>query len=160
MGSNNADPRDRGFIRHLRNSVDLSFFNSNKNFNLLNYDQFLDMLEDFPIVDNSYVNLNTLPRFQKKKYVVLSVNIFSLSSKFNDLASYIDSLTSKNITIIALLVQETWGANNVFSFPNFKFDYINRTNRSGGGVAIYANCNYKPKFKNKIMIVSNNLHIF
>ena len=110
------------------------------------------MLEDFPIVDNSYVNLNTLPRFQKKKYVVLSVNIFSLSSKFNDLASYIDSLTSKNIIIIALLVQETWGANNVFSFPNFKFDYINRTNRSGGGVAIYANCNYKPKFKNKIMI--------
>ena len=93
MGSDNADPRDRGFIRHLRNSVDLSFFNSNKNFNLLNYDQFLDMLEDFPIVDNSYVNLNTLPKFQKKKYMVLSVNIFSLSSKFNDLASYIDSLT-------------------------------------------------------------------
>ena len=110
------------------------------------------MLEDFPTVDNSYVNLNTLPHFDKKKYMILSVNIFSLGSKYDDLASYIDNLSSKNIIILAILIQETWGANNVFSFPNFKFDFVNRVNRTGGGVAIYANCLYKPKFKSKIMV--------
>ena len=102
MGSDSVDSRGRDFIGHLRKSNDLSFFNSNKNFDLKSYDQYLDMLEDFPIVDNSYVNLNTLPTFAKRKYIVISVNIFSLSSKYNDLASYIDSLTSKNITILAI----------------------------------------------------------
>ena len=67
MGSDNVDSRDRGFIRQLRTSMDLSFFNNNKNFNLRNYELYQDMLEDFPTVDNSYVNLNTLPHFDKKK---------------------------------------------------------------------------------------------
>ena len=122
----------------IRQSNDLTFFNNSRFFDLRSYDRFLDMIEDFPQINNTYTNLNTLQKYDNKHYMILSVNIFSLSSKYNELAAYLDSLTHKNIVVAALLVQETWGSSNIFAFQNYKFEFINRTERSGGGVAIYA----------------------
>ena len=152
MGDEPVESGSRDILSSVRQSNDLSFFNNSKIFDLRNYDRFIDMIEDFPQVSNTYTNLNTLQKFDNKQYMILSVNIFSLSSKYNELSAYLDSLSQKNIVVAALMVQETWGSSNIFAFHNYKFEFVNRTKRLGGGVAIYANCSFKPKFTKKIMI--------
>ena len=71
MGDEPVESGSRDILSSVRQSNDLSFFNNSKIFDLRNYDRFIDMIEDFPQVSNTYTNLNTLQKFDNKQYMIL-----------------------------------------------------------------------------------------
>ena len=64
MGDEPVESGSRDILSSVRQSNDLSFFNNSKIFDLRNYDRFIDMIEDFPQINNTYTNLNTLQKFE------------------------------------------------------------------------------------------------
>ena len=74
------------------------------------------------------------------KSLLLSVNIQSLPSKFEELKSLVAQLDSRKISVDAIMMQETWQIKypELFLLPGFQpVIFKNRNNKRGGGVGIY-----------------------
>jgi hypothetical protein len=72
--------------------------------------------------------------------LILSINIQSLMSKYNELNEYITSLIQNNIQIDVIILQETWNIQcpdlvNIDGFQQIVFE--TRTDTRGGGVGMY-----------------------
>ena len=141
----------RDFLNLIRRSNDLSFFNDNPLFDLRNLDFYQNLFEDIPFTPNSYTNLKSLKKSKDLRYIVLSNNICSLAPKIDLLANYIDELKLKNYFVVAVLIQESWQVGQILSLPGFKLDYVNRSERTGGGVATFIHQDFKGKTIKKIM---------
>ena len=84
--------------------------------------------------------------------LILSVNIQSLNSKFNELKIFINDLLKSNVPIDLIVLQETWNITyaNMLELPGFQpLLYRNRNNMRGGGVGLYIRkgLNYKRKLE-------------
>ena len=84
--------------------------------------------------------------------LLLSVNIQSLNSKFNDLKIFITELINANVPIDVIVMQETWNINypHLLELPGFQpLIYRNRNNMRGGGVGFYIRkgLNFKRKIE-------------
>ena len=71
--------------------------------------------------------------------IFLSLNICSLMSKFDELYSLITQLTTSNVNIKIIALQEIWNIPypELVNIPNFKFVLKTRNLNKGGGVAFY-----------------------
>ena len=72
---------------------------------------------------------------------MLSVNIQSLNSKFNELNSFIADLNRNNINLSLIALQEIWQLqhDDLFSIKGLNFFNSQRTKNKGGGVGFYIN---------------------
>ena len=74
------------------------------------------------------------------KYIILDLNICSLSAKFDRFLAHLDDLRAKNFYIVAITLQEVWKYSKIFEIPGFNFYHSTRTASLGGGTGIYI-CN-------------------
>jgi hypothetical protein len=113
---------DLNYIEALNLRDDLDFF---AGYNRLYHDIEID---DDPYIgiqtSSLYYDANSLTNSEILKSVplYLSINIQSLQSKFDQLSSLIADLTSKNIQIDLIALQETWDVcyPDLFTIPGFK----------------------------------------
>jgi hypothetical protein len=84
-----------------------------------------------------------------------SLNIRSLLSNFNHLVSIITNLTTNNVNLAVVALQETWSVPypDLVQIPGFKLILKTRTNSRGGGIGFYI----KESLDHKII---NNLSPF
>ena len=70
---------------------------------------------------------------------MLSLNICSLMSKHQNLLSFINELTNKNINITVIALQEVWNVPypELVTIPGFNLVFKQRKHTTGGGVAFY-----------------------
>jgi exonuclease III len=97
----------------------------------------------------------------QKRPVILSINIQSLQSKYEQLCLEINELVAKNIEIDAIVLQETWNIQypELLDIDGFKpLIFKKRRGMRGGGVGIYIKNNLSASvlenfspFENKIM---------
>lgn len=124
-------------------------------------DFFLDHNDDSPYfnckfnckyVDESNVSIIDKP--SKSKLMIMSLNIQSLPSKFNDFEDLITSLASNHCNPDVILIQETWQVQNpnLFRLKGYH-DPIFKTRKfsQGGGVGIYFKDNLKFKLLNQFL---------
>ena len=95
---------------------------------------------------SKYFNLKSFSAKCKSenKPVVISLNIQSLQSKFNDLVAFISNLNSKNIFIDVIALQEKWAVPypEAVSIPGYQKIVLNcREISRGGGVGFYVRNN-------------------
>ncbi len=103
-----------------------------------------------PDIPNPYENLlNSCKYFDFSAFtssplnstepIFLSTNIQCLQSKFENLKHYILSLTSNNIPITIIALQETWQIPHHADIiiPGFKFIHASRKNAKGGGIGYF-----------------------
>ncbi len=71
--------------------------------------------------------------------IVLSINIQSLASKFDELLNIIDKFESKGVNIAIIALQEVWliPENSHFYIKGFNFVSKTRQKGRGGGVAFF-----------------------
>ena len=98
------------------------------------------------LLSSKYFNLKSFSAKCKSenKPVVISLNIQSLQSKFNDLVAFISNLNSKNIFIDVIALQETWAVPypEAVSIPGYQKIVLNcREISRGGGVGFYVRNN-------------------
>ena len=77
----------------------------------------------------------------KNDFTILHINARSLYKNFENIKNYLMNF-SKPFNIIALT--ETWGDEDkgmLFELEGYKFLYLNRSGKTGGGVAIYIDRN-------------------
>ena len=111
------------------------------------FNYFGDDPESNPYIDvtNHHIYLEKpqfISEFQNNvSPLILSLNIQSLNSKFNNLNSFIADLNMKNIDLSLIALQETWQIQHeeLFSIPGFKLFISQRTKSKGGGVGFYIN---------------------
>jgi len=101
-----------------------------------NYSLFDDKLDspyyDLECMINKYSNTD-IP-------IVLSINIQSLASKFDELSAIINHLENNNVSIIAIVLQEVWNIKHLDTVIMNGFQNLSckiRTFSNGGGVGIY-----------------------
>jgi hypothetical protein len=89
------------------------------------------------------------------KCVFASLNVRSLMSNFNHLISIITNLTTKNVNLAVVALQEIWSVPypDLVQIPGFILILKTRTNSRGGGVGFYI----KESLDHKII---NNLSPF
>ena len=96
-------------------------------------------------VNSKYFNIESFSTKCKSenKPVVISLNIQSLQSKFNDLVAFISTLNGKNIFIDAITLQETWAVPypEAVSIPGYQKNGINCREKSRGGGVGFNVCN-------------------
>ena len=90
------------------------------------------------LLSSKYFNLKSFSAKCKSenKPVVISLNIQSLQSKFNDLVAFISNLNSKNIFIDVIALQETWAVPypEAVSSPGYQKLYLTAGKLAGVGV--------------------------
>ena len=121
--------KDHDIDKPLTNFEDINFpFQMSKNCKYMFCDEFHDK---FKVVN--------------QKVSILHVNARSLRHNFDDLLMMISTLDFK---FTAIAITETWFNSctplELFNIPGYKFNYSNRTDKIGGGVALYVdeNVNY------------------
>ena len=107
----------------------------------------IDEENEFNIFNNiqlnsNYFNINTFAAKYRSenKPLILSLNIQSLQSKFNELVAFISCLSSKQIYIDVIALQEIWAVPypDSVSIPGYQNLVTNcRQNHRGGGVGFY-----------------------
>lgn len=127
-------------LESLNSNADLDFLTSFNNHyvdaNLMNnpYDS-LTLNSKFHDLDS----LSLLPT-AKNKPIFLSINVQSLTSKFESLKSEILLLQAKNIHVDVIAIQETWDVKHpeILLLPGYQqFIFKKRTGMRGGGVGFY-----------------------
>ena len=152
-------------INEIAGQVD-SMFNLNNNplydaTNLINnfFNRVSD--EDFYLLDgiinSPYYDINSfIQKYSNTTTpLILSLNIRSLSSNFTELMQLINNMEKNNISIYAIVLQETWNIKytDLLTIPGFyKIHLKLRTFSNGGGVGIYV----KEGVSNKIVEVENS----
>ena len=78
---------------------------------------------------------------------VLSLNIQSLPSKFEELKIFLDRIEKSGGNVSVLILQEIWDVSipNLFFIKDFELFTNTRKTSKGGGVAIYCKKNLNPK---------------
>ena len=86
------------------------------------------------------------------KFTTLSLNIESISSKFNKLTAFLETLSRENCFLDAILIQESWLSENDckkdgtvfknFSIPGYQTIPLGRKCGRKGGLIIYLRANY------------------
>ncbi len=134
-------PPPHNSLLALNNAADLDFRNS-YDLILREFDE--NVYEPYSNVDitSNYYDMYTLPSISHDDTspLFLSINIQSLNSKHSELCNQILDLTSKNLLIDVIAIQETWDIcqPDLLSIPGFQsFVYKNRVNMRGGGVGFY-----------------------
>ena len=87
---------------------------------------------------------------KESKFITLSINIESLSSKFNKLTSFLETLSKENCFLDAILIQETWLSDEdcknetikLFSIPGYQTISLGRKCGRKGGLVIYLRDHY------------------
>ena len=83
---------------------------------------------------------------QKNSFNVISSNIESVNSKFDEIKLYIDMLREKQLNISAICLQECWISNendiSLLQINGYKCLYQKRSCSSKGGLIIYVNKNF------------------
>lgn len=90
--------------------------------------------------DTEFTKIETAGSFS-----LIHLNCRSLYSNFSSIYDYLNTLQNK-FTVIAM--SETWLTEEKgveFHFEGYDFFYVNRTNRRGGGVALYVSSDLKCK---------------
>jgi hypothetical protein len=145
----------------LNRRAELDFFTS---YNVIYQD---NMVNDDPYfgvnLHSQYHDIKSLSKLHEsqKRPIILSINIQSLQSKYEQLCIEINELLSKKVEIDAIVLQETWNILHpeLLNIKGFKpLLYRNRRGMRGGGVGFYIKdtlsaCilkNLSP-FENKIM---------
>ena len=92
-----------------------------------------------------------IKRKKETKFITLSLNIESISSKFNKLSAFLETLSRENCFLDAILIQETWLSDNdcksdgtikLFSIPGYQTIPLGRKCGRKGGLIIYLRDNY------------------
>lgn len=105
-------------------------------------------LNEIDISCNYFDSNKLIAQFNKdENFKLLSWNICSLNSKFQDLKDFVELLWEKNVQFDILAIQETWKIidPNLLKLKNYNLVYKTRKVGQGGGVAIYIH--EKLKFK-------------
>ncbi len=91
------------------------------------------------IKEHSYYDTDFMDNFDTKTSYMLSINVCSLMSKYNDLQNLISYLRTKECNILLIAIQETWDIKypELVDIQKFKLVYKTRTATRGGGVAFY-----------------------
>jgi hypothetical protein len=145
----------------LNNAADLDFKSS---YDLMPREFDDNVFEPYSniTITSKYYDMYTLPSIfnDDKSPIFLSINIQSLNSKHSELCNQILELSSKNLQIDVIAIQETWDIcqPDLLAIPGFQpFIYKNRVNMRGGGVGFYIRngLNFKiidnlPPFEQKI----------
>ena len=101
------------------------------------------------IINSSYHDFDSLyANFSSNKHpLIMSLNIQSLQSKFDNLKSFIKDINNAKIPLIVLALQETWTIphTKLINIPGFSFIHAQRHGRKGGGVGFFIrdDINYK-----------------
>ena len=106
-------------------------------------------------VKSTYSDFETfINKFEKNTSpLLLSINIQSLNSKFNDLKLLTNDLISKNVQVDLIIIQETWDIKHVdlLLLPGFqKIIHRTRKNMRGGGVGIFVRKGVNFKIRNDL----------
>jgi exonuclease III len=116
----------------------------------------IDIYNNLDISSKYYCAESFSKQFNKSKNCsLLSLNIQTLNSKFQSFSDLIHFWREKNVVFDVVCLQET---NNIqipslFDLPNYHpIIYKNRTNTSGGGVAIYVHSSLKFSVLNELSI--------
>lgn len=91
------------------------------------------------------------------KFSVIHFNSRSMYANFNTIKEYLQQLLHP-FSIIA--VSETWFNDDKgidFELNDYNLNYVNRTNKSGGGVAIYVNKKYKYRILENMTVTINDM---
>ena len=100
------------------------------------------------------LDFNELIKDQTENFSVLSLNIRSLSNKFQEFKEFITDLSTNSFNFSAISLQETWIKNDKNNFLNMN-DYHpiiskSRSTKRGGGVAFYLKSNFKFEVLNSL----------
>ena len=137
---------------NLENNLGIDYLQNNFNFQHIfsehDIDSFNnDILDDINISCNYFDPESFSSNFKENKNLsVLSLNVQSLSSKWQSLYDLISFWKEKNIMFDLICLQETYSVplNSIFSLPGYhEIIHKTRTNSVGGGVAIYINSSLK-----------------
>ncbi len=127
-----GDPK-YNFLSKFTEETDNDNLFSNENLEASPYNE-VDIL-------TSYVDINQLANYANNKMLsVISINIQSLPSKYNDLTEILVDLKSHNICPDVICLQETWQVPDptLYPLPDYHPLIIQtRTNSRGGGVGLY-----------------------
>ena len=131
------------------------------------FNYFGDDPESNPYIDvtNHHIYLEKpqfISEFQNNvSPLMLSLNIQSLNSKFNNLNSFIADLNMKNIDLSLIALQETWQIQHeeLFSIPGFKLFISQRTKSKGGGVGFYINSELPSKILHNLSSLDQDLKV-
>jgi endonuclease/exonuclease/phosphatase family metal-dependent hydrolase len=121
----------------------LSQFNSESNDYLdYNFTEANDNpFESLSISCNYFDEVSYVNKFKNlNKFSMFSLNVQSLSSKYNDLKELINYMGSYSCSPDIICLQETWKIfdSAYFTIPNYSPLYVkSRENRQGGGVGLY-----------------------
>ena len=111
---------------------------------------------------NYYEECDFITKFKNCKSVsLLSLNIQSISSKFNELKSFIAEMQNNNIKFDFIALQELWCINDpaVYNLPDYhSLIYNTRTKRSGGGVGFYINKCYNFKILHNLSLIVDGIY--
>ena len=119
----------------------------------LNDDINLDLIKKFDLIDNPfnpyndhevqclYYDKTSLPNFPcADRSLVMSLNIRSISSNFDELQHFICDLESKNVPFDIISLQEVWSVPypDMFILNNFQsLVFKSRINSRGGGIGFF-----------------------
>jgi len=102
-----------------------------------------------------YIDSTEFSSIKSNKFTTLSLNIQSLSSKFNELSEFINELSNTNSSPDVICLQETWNVLDGSLFPLNDYQQLifnNRNNSRGGGVGIYVKNHLTVKVLSKYSI--------
>ena len=91
-----------------------------------------------------------LKRNRGTKFTTLSINIESISAKFNKLTAFLESLSKENCFLDAILIQESWLSDEdckndtikLFAIPGYQTISLGRKCGRKGGLIIYLRDHY------------------
>lgn len=152
------------------NLFDLYKETSDLNFKPFSYTEYLtsDFQQDIDPVNNFYnsisVDCQYLTDSQIENYTtgsglsIIHFNCRSLSANFHKLENYLCSLT---YTFDIIAISETWldskSSDNFFKLDGYEMCHIDRTNKRGGGVALYIKSQLKYSLNEKLSTTVQDL---
>lgn len=147
----------------------IDYYQNNPNFDFkskLNSDndnELLDMMDPYGGINMvcQYTNLTDIKaNFQSIKGLkLLSWNIYSLNSRYNQLLEFIELLNADKCYLDIIAMQEIWKVYDSECFPitNYNFVWTSRPNRTGGGVGFYIHKDIKFKKINELSLYEDGV---
>ena len=126
---------------------------------VINLNHILGNLDDLSAdteIPSHATDIGTLPLecrlpSAKENFTVFSLNIQSISAKFDYLSALVNDLSGKGIGFSAICLQESWLSKeddeNVFQLPNYNIIHHGKTCSGNGGLIIYLHENYSWKVR-------------
>ena len=91
-------------------------------------------------------DINTVNNYDKHLFSILSLNIQSIRSKFDQFSTLLDLLKEKNVVFSAICIQESGLDDNLdtnaFTLPGYKFISQGKSASAKGGLVIYLKDSY------------------